>query len=47
LSIAPLLSVSRLDNVVSMETGCSSYDPAKERIRLANYAIDSTLARVK
>jgi hypothetical protein len=24
-----------------------TYDPAKERIRLANYALDSTLARVK
>jgi transposase InsO family protein len=25
----------------------AAYDPAKERIRLANYAFDSTLARVK
>lgn len=36
-----------LAKIPSGETVEAAYDPAKERIRVANYAIDSTIARVK
>ena len=36
-----------LSKIPSGATVEAAYDPAKERIRVADYAIDSTLARVK
>ena len=36
-----------LAKIASAETVEAAYDPAKERIRVADYTIDSTLARVK
>jgi len=36
-----------LSKIPSGETVEAAYEPAKERIRVASYALDSTLARVK